>query len=80
MEALITKRKNDTLIKILEKHNNKQSSVSKNSKNKIHIVKKGDTINKLSRIYKISQKAIFSANHLNKKSVLKIGEKIIISK
>ena len=80
MAALITKSKNDTLIKILEKHNNKQSSVSKNSKNKIHIVKKGDTINKLSRIYKISQKAIFSANHLNKKSILKVGEKIIISK
>ncbi len=80
MAALITNSKKDTLIKILEKHNNKQSSVSKKSKNKIHIVKKGDTINKLSRMYKISQKAIFSANHLNKKSILKIGEKIIISK
>ena len=80
MAALITNSKNDTIIKILERHNNKQSSVSKNSKNKIHIVKKGDNINKLSRMYKISQKAIFSANHLNKKSILKIGEKIIISK
>lgn len=80
MAALITNSKNDTSIKIIEKHNKKQSSVSKNSKNKIHIVKKGDTIKKLSRMYKISQKAIFSANHLNKKSILKIGEKIIISK
>ena len=80
MAALITNSKNDTSIKIIEKPNKKQSSVSKNSKNKIHIVKKGDTIKKLSRMYKISQKAIFSANHLNKKSILKIGEKIIISK
>ena len=80
MAALITNSKNDTSIKIIERQNKKQSSVSKNSKNKIHIVKKGDTIKKLSRMYKISQKAIFSANHLNKKSILKIGEKIIISK
>ena len=80
MAALITNSKNDTSIKIIEKPNKKQSSVSKNSKNKIHIVKKGDTIKKLSRMYKISQKAIFSVNHLNKKSILKIGEKIIISK
>ncbi len=80
MAALITYSKNDTSIKIIEKHNKKQSSVSKNSKNKIHIVKKGDTIKKLCRMYKISQKAIFSANHLNTKSILKIGEKIIISK
>ena len=80
MKSLIRNSKNDSLIKILERHNKKQSSVSKNSKNKMHIVKKGDTISKLCRIYKISINTIFSSNHLNKKSILKIGEKIIISK
>ena len=80
MKSLIRNSKNDSLIKILEGHNKKQSLVSKNLKNKIHIVKKGDTISKLCRIYKISQKIILNTNNLSKKSILKIGEKIIITK
>lgn len=80
MVILIRSSKNDSLIKILAADNKKHSLVSKNSKNKIHVVKKGDTINKLSRIYKTSQKGILSANNLNKKSILKIGDKIIITK
>ena len=80
MTSLIRNSKNDSLIKILEGHNKKQSLVSKNLKNKIHIVKKGDTISKLCRIYKISQKIILNTNNLSKKSILKIGEKIIITK
>jgi hypothetical protein len=80
MVSILRNIKNDSLIKILEAHNKKQSIVSKNSTNKIHIVKKGDTISKLCRIYKISLNTIFSSNHLNKKSILKIGEKIIITK
>ena len=80
MASILKNSKNDSLIKILERHNKKKSSGSKNSTNKIHIVKKGDTASKLCRIYKISLNTIFSSNHLNKKSILKIGEKIIISK
>jgi LysM repeat protein len=80
MESILRNSKNDSLIKFLEAHNKKQSSVSKNSTNKIHIVKKGDTISKLCRIYKISQKIILNTNNLSKKSILKIGEKIIIVK
>ena len=80
MKSLIRNSKNDSLIKILERHNKKQSTVSKKSKNKIHIVKKGDTLSKLCRIYKISINTIFISNHLNKNSILKIGEKIIITK
>jgi LysM repeat protein len=80
LEYILRKTKHDSLIKILEAHNKKHSIVSKNSTNKIHIVKKGDTISKLCRIYKISQKIILNTNNLSKKSILKIGEKIIITK
>jgi len=80
MVSILRNSKNDSLIKILEAHNKKQSIVSKNSTNRIHIVKKGDTISKLCRIYKISQKIILNTNNLSKKSILKIGEKIIITK
>ncbi len=80
MAVLIRSSENDSLINILPVDKKKHSLVSKNSKNIIHFVKKGDTITKLSRIYKISQKVIFRTNHLNKKSILKIGDKIIITK
>ncbi len=50
------------------------------SKNKIHVIKKGDTIGKLSNMYHISKNSIFKINHINQKTILNIGQKIIIPK
>ena len=51
-----------------------------NSKNKVHIIKKGETIHRLSNMYHVSKKSILRANHINQKTILKIGQKIIIPK
>lgn len=43
-----------------------------------HVIRKGDSIYKLSKIYKVPQNQIISANNLDKNSILRIGQTLII--
>ena len=44
----------------------------------MHDVVKGDTVEKLSKIYKVSQDSIFKTNKLSKRTTLRIGQKLKI--
>jgi LysM repeat protein len=80
MTNVLKINKNDSLENDLKLKNKKPQLNFNKSKNKIHLIKKGETISMLSKIYHVSTKSIFAANHFNNKTVLQIGQKIIIPK
>lgn len=53
------------------------NDISQNSK-KMHIVKSGDSLWDISKAYKVSSKNIAKWNNISTKSVLKLGQKIVI--
>lgn len=45
---------------------------------KIYVVKKGDSIYKIARKYKLDPKKVLLLNKLNEKSIIKVGQKIVL--
>jgi len=76
MEEL-TKKMEDFKISVDDDIVSKQQNNNTSTRTKTHIVKKGDTLNSLSKKYKCSVDAIKKANNM-KNSLIKIGEKLII--
>ena len=52
----------------------------KNEKRKIHIVKTGDTISSISKLYSINKDIIIKLNNLKDKNHILVGQNLIISK
>ena len=80
MTNILKINKKDSIYNDLKLNDQKLHVNINKSKNKIHLIKKGETINMLSEIYHVSTKSIFAVNHINKKTILQIGQKIIIPK
>ena len=71
----------DAVIKVGQKlkiYKDNSSSTSSNGERLIHTVKSGDNLWDLSKKYGVSVEQIMSLNGLNSKSVLKIGQKLVI--
>ncbi len=76
--SVITKEMEDFKISVDEDIvSKKQKNRDSSTRTKTHIVKKGDTLNSLSKKYKCSVDAIKKANKMSN-SLIKIGEKLII--
>lgn len=56
----------------------KNAPKSTANKSKTHIVKKGDTLSKIAKQNHTTTSKLCKLNHLNEKSILKIGQKIIV--
>ena len=64
----------------IETIENEDSRADKKSKiKKIHIVKKGDTISRISEFYSINKKSIIKMNNLKDENYIYIGQNLIIS-
>ncbi|MFN5182139.1 MAG: LysM peptidoglycan-binding domain-containing protein [Bacteroidota bacterium] len=66
---------NHDIKKVKDKKNDKLSS---KEKKKVHVVKKGDTLSKIARIYKVSINTIAKMNGIPVTKVLRLGQKLII--
>lgn len=60
--------------------NTTQKTTTNQSKEVIHVVRKGDTVSQLAKTYKTTMKSIKELNKLDSKYTIKIGEKIIVKK
>jgi lysophospholipase L1-like esterase len=56
----------------------KKKTKTNSPKKKVHIVKKGETLSHISRIYSVSVKALAKANGITIKKVLKLGQRLFI--
>ena len=79
----ITNRGNKTEDSKIDKPKSTKPAMESKGKLKkidfiVHDVVKGDTIEKLAKIYKVSQDSIFKENKLSKSTTLRIGQKLKI--
>jgi len=74
----LNKLKNAHRIYVGQKLKIPQASLSSGGLFKEHIVKKGENLSYLAKKYGVSLSAIMSANNLNGKHILKVGERLLI--
>jgi len=55
------------------------ASQKKQNKRRIHIIKQGDTLSEISNKYRVSLVKLCKTNGISKRSILKIGKKLIIN-